>query len=222
MLPRRLEPEVMNDEAEARAYDAMDHGTVNRSFVVDFLRAWGGRSPVLDVATGSAQLPIALAREVAGAEIVGVDLSEPMLRLGRDNVRAARLSDRIRLERGDAKRLGYAAGRFGAVVCNAAIHHIPEPRLALAEIARVASANATIFVRDLVRPTSEAEVIRLVDLYAGSDADAQQKAMFQASFWAALTVEEVRSIVIDLGFSGDTVQLTSDRHWTWATRSRKS
>ena len=39
MLPRTLEPEVMDTAEEAVDYDAMDHGEVNRRFVGDFLRA---------------------------------------------------------------------------------------------------------------------------------------------------------------------------------------
>lgn len=218
MLQRTLEPEAMDDDAEARAYDAMDHATVNRSFIADLLRAWGGYGQVLDVACGSAWLPIDLCRVVSTAEVLGVDLSEAMLRLGRDNVRAAGLSHRIRLERGDAKRLSFAAATFGAVICNAAIHHLPQPELALAEMARVASPGATIFVRDLFRPASDADVVRLVDLYAGAEADERQKAMFRASFHAALTLDEVRALVAGLKFDPGTVQVSSDRHWTWSAR----
>ena len=39
MLHRVLEPEVMDTVEEARDYDAMDHSTVNRPFVTDFLFA---------------------------------------------------------------------------------------------------------------------------------------------------------------------------------------
>ena len=56
MLPRVLEPEVMDSAEEAHDYDAMDHGTVNRLFVEDFLAGWDGSNPILDVGTGTAQL----------------------------------------------------------------------------------------------------------------------------------------------------------------------
>src|SRR5262245_28528158 len=54
MLPRVLEPEVMDTEAEARDYDAMDHATVNRAFVADLLALWDGRGTALDLGTGTA------------------------------------------------------------------------------------------------------------------------------------------------------------------------
>src|SRR5262249_42714097 len=87
MLPRVLEPEVMDSAEEAGDYDAMDHAQVNRVFVADFLAVWDGRGPVLDVGTGTAQIPIELCRQAAGVEVVGVDLAEHMLAVGRANVR---------------------------------------------------------------------------------------------------------------------------------------
>jgi hypothetical protein len=42
--------------------------------------------------------------------------------------------------------------------------------------------------------------------------------LFRDSLRAALTLNEVRQLVGELGFEGDTVQTTSDRHWTWSAR----
>ena len=112
MLPRTLEPEVMDTPEEARDYDAMDHAAVNRVFVDDFLAAWDGRGPLLDVGTGTAQIPVALCRSHPNAEVVGIDLAEHMLAVGRENVRRAGLESRIRLERWDAKQMPCPDGAF--------------------------------------------------------------------------------------------------------------
>ncbi len=214
MLSRVLEPEVMDSAEEARDYDAMDHAAVNRVFVADFLAAWDGRSPILDLGTGTAQIPIGLCRQAPTAQVVAVDLAEHMLRLGRENVRRAGFADRIRLERHDAKQLPYAAGSFAALISNSIVHHIPEPRRVLAEMVRVTCPGGLLFVRDLARPADDAAVKHLVATYAG-DANAQQQALFEASLRAALTLAEVRGLVAGLGSDPSTVQLTSDRHWTW-------
>ena len=89
MLPRTLEPEVMDTPEEARDYDAMDHAAVNRAFVDDFLAAWTGGEPVLDVGTGTAQIPAELCRRHAGVRVVAVDLAGHMLELGAANLRRA-------------------------------------------------------------------------------------------------------------------------------------
>src|SRR5215472_18529062 len=99
MLSRVLEPEVMDSAEEARDYDAMDHSTVNRVFATDFLAAWDGRGPLLDVGTGTAQIPLELCRQHPTAEVIAVDLAEHMLALGRENVRRAGLEGRVRLQR---------------------------------------------------------------------------------------------------------------------------
>jgi ubiquinone/menaquinone biosynthesis C-methylase UbiE len=217
MLPRTLEPEVMDSVEEARDYDAMDYSAVNRQFVADFLAAWNGRGTVLDVGTGTAQIPIELCRQAGGIQVVAIDLAESMLRLGRDNVRRAGLDACIRLERGDAKNLPYAEGTFAAVISNSIVHHIPEPAGVLAEMVRVAAAGGTLFVRDLLRPADEATLESLVHTYA-ADANDHQRRMFGDSLRAALSLDEVRDRVRRLGFDPAGVRQTSDRHWTWCAR----
>src|SRR6266851_608500 len=103
MLPRVLEPEVMDSPEEARDYDAMDHAGVNRVFVADFSAIWNGQNPILDVGTGTAQIPLELCRQVSQAQVLGIDLAEEMLRVGQANILLANLENQVRLERSDAK-----------------------------------------------------------------------------------------------------------------------
>ncbi|HYT89768.1 MAG TPA: class I SAM-dependent methyltransferase [Gemmataceae bacterium] len=208
------EPEVMDSPEEARDYDAMDHTRVNRVFVADFLPLWQGRSPVLDVGTGTAQIPIELCRQVPAVTVVAIDLAEHMLAVGRENVRRAGLDERIRLERCDAKQTPFAARSFAAVISNSIVHHIPEPGQVLAEMVRVLAPGGVLFVRDLLRPDDDTAVRHLVATYAG-DANEHQRQMFEDSLRAALTLAEVRALVGKLGFAPEGVRQTTDRHWTW-------
>lgn len=218
MLPRVLEPEVMDTREEARDYDAMDHGAVNRLFIADFLAIWDGRNPLLDVGTGTAQIPIKLCRQAPAAQVVAVDLAQEMLRVAEENVRRAGLETRLRLELCNARSLPYADRTFGAVISNSIVHHIREPELVLAEMLRVLQPGGTVFVRDLLRPPDEATVERLVATYAG-DANRHQQQMFADSLRAALTLEETRQMVANVGYDPGAVQQITDRHWTWhATR----
>ena len=214
MLGRRLEPEVMDTVEEARDYDSMDHSTVNRLFVTDFLAVWTSANPILDVGTGTAQIPLELCRQSPHTQVVAIDLAEQMLQVGRRHVQEANLTDRIQLELIDAKHLPYPAGYFGAVISNSIVHHIPEPAGVLAEMVRVLAPGGTLFVRDLLRPLSEADLRRLVNLHAGQ-ANAHQQQMFADSLHAALTLEEIRALVAACGFPPDTIRQTTDRHWTW-------
>jgi ubiquinone/menaquinone biosynthesis C-methylase UbiE len=217
MLPRRLEPEVMDSPEEARDYDAMDHSAVNRVFVSDFLAVWDGGNPILDVGTGTAQIPVVLCRQNGCAQLLAVDLAGHMLRVAQSNVNYAGLANRIQLACQDAKRLPYAAGSFAAVLSNSIVHHIPEPAIVLAEMVRVVRAGGLLFVRDLLRPENAAIVQHLVATYAG-DANEHQQQMFGDSLRAALNLLDIRALVVELGFGPETVRQTTDRHWTWVAR----
>lgn len=219
MLARVLEPEVMDSPEEARDYDAMDHSTVNRVFAADFLAIWPGQGLILDVGTGTAQIPIELCRQSPRVEVIAVDLAEHMLNLGQENVVRAGLTNRIKLQRCDAKSLPFPDAAFAAVISNSIVHHIPEPSTVLAEMVRVVRPGGLLFVRDLLRPDEETTLQLLVRTYAG-DAHAHQQQMFAASLRAALTLAEIRQGVAALGFDPRQVQQTTDRHWTWAAPKR--
>jgi ubiquinone/menaquinone biosynthesis C-methylase UbiE len=218
MLSRQLEPEVMDTAEEAADYDAMDHREVNRRYVDDLLREAASRTirpgRVLDVGTGTALIPIELCRQAGSTcEVLGIDLADAMLAQGRRNVDRAGLVDRIQLKRLDAKDLPLPDAAFDIVMSNSIIHHIPEPSACLAEMVRLVRIGGLLFVRDLFRPESGADVERLVSQYAGSESQRQQQ-LFRQSLHASLTVDEVRSLTTPLGIASEAIRATSDRHWT--------
>jgi ubiquinone/menaquinone biosynthesis C-methylase UbiE len=220
MLPRTLEPEVMDEPDEARDYDAMDHAEVNRLFVRDFLELAGsarlGAEPhVLDVGTGTAQIPLELCRHDASWRVTAVDLSHEMLKLAERNVAAAGFCERVQVVYTDARRLPFPDGRFPAVMSNSIVHHIAEPGPVLAEMRRVLRPGGVLFVRDLLRPQDEHSLERLVAQYAGGENEHSQ-AMFRASLHAALTLDEVRQLLAAAALPPEWVRQTSDRHWTAA------
>ncbi|MBY0232925.1 MAG: class I SAM-dependent methyltransferase [Gemmataceae bacterium] len=216
MLPRTLETELMDTPEEAQGYDAMDHSAVNRAFAADFLALYRGIGPVLDVGTGTAQIPIEMVRQRESLGVVAVDAAEHMIALAEANVQRAGMAGRVVPRLANARRLPWAMGHFPAVASNSIVHHIPEPGPVLAEMARVLAPGGLLFVRDLLRPDSAAEAERLVSLHAAG-ATTHQRQMFRDSLHAALTVDEVRALVAPLGFA-DAVRRTSDRHWTLAGR----
>ncbi|QDT50765.1 Demethylrebeccamycin-D-glucose O-methyltransferase [Symmachiella dynata] len=220
-LQRILEPEVMDSAQEAIDYDTMDHTEVNRAFVDDLLAfAQFENSPVtelrvLDVGTGTAQIPVELCGRQLSMHVTGVDLAEEMLKVGNQNVAAAGFAQHITLERVDAKQLPYAAGTFDAVISNSIVHHIPDPLQVIVEMARVVRAGGVLFIRDLLRPDDEAELEQLVSTYA-ADTNNEQRQLFRQSLYAALTVAEVKSLLTTAGLPAQWCAQTSDRHWTIA------
>jgi ubiquinone/menaquinone biosynthesis C-methylase UbiE len=232
MLDRVLEPEYMDTAEEARDYDSMDHAEVNRRFVEDFLAAFSAlcvvpparerRFRTLDLGTGTAQIPIELCRRAECIDVVAVDAAAHMLELARRNIESAGLTGRIQVRQTDAKQLPFADDEFDAVISNSIIHHLPEPMLCLKEALRVCRPGGLLLFRDLMRPQTDAELSSLVDLYAppagSSSVEDHQRAMLSDSLQAALTLDEIRRFVTELGLPAAAVQATSDRHWTFSTK----
>jgi ubiquinone/menaquinone biosynthesis C-methylase UbiE len=216
-LPRVLENEVMDSMQDAIEYNNMDHEQVNRTFVDDLLAAGDFHGEILDLGTGTALLPIELCRRHLDCYVMAVDLAISMLDVARYNIEIAMLTDRIQLDHVDVKQLPHGDDRFAAVISNGALHHIPEPLAAFREAVRVTAPGGLLFFRDLVRPEDQAALQQLVETYAGQTNDRQRR-LFTDSLHAALTVEEVRDLVARLGFAPESVQATSDRHWTWVAR----
>ncbi len=224
MLPRILEPEVMDTVAEAVDYNSMDHSHVNRVFVDDLLTALAATpSPpgeawqIFDAGTGTALIPLELTSRGLDAVVTAGDLAEQMLIVARDNVRAAGQSDAIRLVLTDCKQLSDADATYHVVISNSIVHHIPEPVAVLAELWRVLQPGGLLFVRDLMRPADLATLDHQVQTYAG-DANAHQQQMFRDSLHAALTVSEVCDLLEQVGIPRDTARATSDRHWSIVAR----
>ncbi|MBI83650.1 MAG: hypothetical protein CMJ81_10680 [Planctomycetaceae bacterium] len=217
MLPRVLEPEVMDSLDEARDYDSMDHSRVNKSFVDDFFALNHCHDEILDVGVGTARIPIDLCKRHKEIRVVGIDLAACMLQIAEVNVELANLRERILLVRQDAKRLTFDNHRFDAVISNSIVHHVPEPVQVLAESIRVLKPGGLLFFRDLLRPENNRLVEQTVETYA-ADEDEHARQMFEASLRAALSLQEIIKFVTSLGFAAETVQVTSDRHWTWAAR----
>ena len=194
----------------------MDHGDLNRRFV-DALLAFGElNGDVLDLGTGTAQIPIELCQQNADCRVMAVDAAVAMLDVARVNLEIAGLTMRVQLDRADAKDLPYEDEMFGAVMSNSIVHHIPEPASVLSEAVRVLGPGGTLFFRDLLRPQSDGDLQTLVETYAAGESD-HARQMFSDSLRAALTLDEMRELASAVGIPPDAFTQTSDRHWPLAS-----
>ena len=103
----------------------------------------GGGPLVLDVASGTAGVAVQLAART-GARVVGVDLTEDMLRQGQANVSGAGLSSRIGLVAGQAERLPFPDGSFDALTFTYLLRYVGDPQATLTELARVVKPGGTM------------------------------------------------------------------------------
>ena len=99
------------------------------------------------------------------------------------------------------------------MISNTILHHIPEPLFFLEEAARVRKPGGVLVIRDLYRPETEEQAHELVRLHASTATADQQKMLFD-SLHAGLTLDEARAMVAEVGMTGASVEMTSDRHYT--------
>ena len=214
-MQRILEPEVMDTAEDAEEYDAMDFLEPNTKFALAALDLVAGlESPeILDIGTGTARIPILMAKRRRGLSILGVDLAHEMIRVAIDNVATAGVADAVRVQAMDAKHLRLPEGRYDLVMCNSTVHHLPDPVAGLKEIARVTKRGGAILVRDLARPATMDDAWAIVKRAAAGESRRQQQLFFD-SLCAALTPAEVEAALSKAGLATLTVSMVSDRHWS--------
>jgi len=212
-VPRLAEPEVMDLDAEVRAYACADFAEVNAAFVERLLAVAGPRSAVqaVDLGTGPGDIPLRVASARPGWRITAVDASEAMLRWARSAVVRAGVADRIRLVRADAKTLPFAAGTFDVVFSNSILHHLSSPERLWSEIRRVGRPGAAVFVRDLARPADAKTAWQIVRQYAARESSLLQEECYR-SLRAAYQPDEVRDQLRAAGLRTLEVANVTDRH----------
>jgi demethylmenaquinone methyltransferase / 2-methoxy-6-polyprenyl-1,4-benzoquinol methylase len=107
---------------------------------------------VLDVASGTAGVALQLAARGAG-RVVGVDLTEAMLREGRRRVTAAGRDGTVRLVAGKAERLPFPDGSFDALTFTYLLRYVRDPQATLAELARVLKPGGVMASLEFCVPT---------------------------------------------------------------------
>ena len=138
-----------------------------RRVALRMLRERGIPGRVLDVATGTADLALALAADLPEAEVIGVDLSEGMLGVGRQKVERNGLRARVRLEQADAENLPFEDGAFDAVTVAFGVRNFENLDKGLGELQRVLRPGGHLMVLEFSRPTSPL-VKGLMNLYSRS------------------------------------------------------
>ena len=116
---------------------------------------------VLDVATGTGDLAIAMARGGI-RKITGSDISEGMLAIGRKKADKAGLD--IDMVMADAQNLPFGEGSFDAVTSAFGIRNFPDPQTALDEMFRVLHPGGVVYILEFSKPDNNI-ILRLFRFY---------------------------------------------------------
>lgn len=141
----------------APKYDLLNHTLSmsidrvwRRRVVGEVRRAKPGR--ILDVATGTGDLAIAMARRIRDVQVLGVDLSEQMLAVARRKIEARGLDGRIVLDRGDAERLAVADASVDVATVGFGVRNFGDLGAGLRELARTIKPGGKVVILEFSRP----------------------------------------------------------------------
>ncbi len=150
-------------EAVAAMFDAIAprYDLLNRVLSLGIDQSWRKKAVamlqdqeprrILDVATGTADLAIE-ALKVNPEKVIGVDISEEMLRVGRQKVLDLGEQDRIELRRGDSERLPFSDRQFDAAIVAFGVRNFENLNKGLAEIHRVLKPGGALVVLEFSHP----------------------------------------------------------------------
>lgn len=111
-------------------------------------------SQILDIATGTGDLAITISKALPQASIIGADISENMLEVGKQKVIKKKLDDRIKMELGDSEKLKYNDGFFDAVTVAFGVRNYEDLDKGLKEMNRVTKTNGTVNILEFSKPTA--------------------------------------------------------------------
>jgi ubiquinone/menaquinone biosynthesis C-methylase UbiE len=218
-MGRVLEPEVMEGDDEAVAYDELDRRRGNiifQGFAEAAVRMGITEGRVLDVGTGSGRVAIRLARLAPAFQIEAVDLSRSMLELAQTNASASSVTN-VTFSVGNARELPFDDQSFDLVVSHQLLHQLADPLIVLQEIRRVAKRNGGILVRDIRRLPEPWMTMALQFWCAGYSPRLREQTC--ASFRAGLTAREFRQLVRESGIDRALVRTNWLTHQTIERRA---
>ena len=129
---------------------------------------------ILDAGCGFGTTAIVLAQAFPQSQVVGIDLSEPLLALAVQAAQAAGLGERVAFEKADVQQIPYDDGGFDVVVNVQMLHIVDDPVAMLDELERVLAPDGLLFLADIRRS------------WVG---------WFDKVFKSGLTIEEARALV---------------------------
>lgn len=214
-MQRILEPEIMEDVEQAKAYDAADFSRAHDRRVEVFSelappQAINGL--VLDLGCGSGDLDFRLLSELPSISLIGIDGSREMIKLAMSSVaqrpdfqeRATFIESYIPSEK-------LPRGPYVTIMSNSFLHHLHNPQVLWDTIKQLATSDTFIFVSDLRRPETLVEAATIMENLAGSEPEVLKRDFFN-SLCAAFEVSEVDAQIRTAGLAGLEARPLDDIH----------
>ncbi|MCF6278782.1 MAG: bifunctional demethylmenaquinone methyltransferase/2-methoxy-6-polyprenyl-1,4-benzoquinol methylase UbiE [Flavobacteriaceae bacterium] len=109
-------------------------------------------SDVLDIATGTGDLAINIAKNTSAKKIIGLDISEGMLNVGKEKIAKEKLSGKIEMILGDSEKLLFKDNSFDAITVAFGVRNFEHLEKGLSEILRVLRPSGTFVILETSVP----------------------------------------------------------------------
>ncbi len=107
---------------------------------------------ILDVACGTADSTVQIAKTIANAEVIGIDISDKMLEIGQEKVKKSALDEKIRFVKSFAEDIDFQDNTFNAVFVAFGVRNFADRLRGLSEMVRVVKPNGDIMILELSEP----------------------------------------------------------------------
>jgi demethylmenaquinone methyltransferase / 2-methoxy-6-polyprenyl-1,4-benzoquinol methylase len=107
---------------------------------------------VLDLATGTADMPVMLMKLLSPDKVIGIDISEAMLELGRRKVEKNNLNGKISLQAGDAENIHFSNASFFAATVAFGVRNFQNLEKGLSEIYRILKPGGKLVILEFSKP----------------------------------------------------------------------
>lgn len=137
-------------------YDLLNHllsANIDKIWRRRTIKKLGSFKPsyVLDIATGTGDFAVA-ATKLAGVKVVGVDISEGMLEVGRKKIEKKGLAGSVELLKADSENLPFEDKSFDAAIVGFGVRNFENLKKGLSEIYRVLKPGAVLYVLEFSKP----------------------------------------------------------------------
>lgn len=214
-MQRIPEPELMLDAAQARAYASADFAAPHQrciELLLDRHRELPGLGTALDLGCGPGDMTLRLARALPAWSIDALDGSPAMLALARDAARRDGVQSRVSFCEVVLPQGGPPRPSYDLLFSNSLLHHLDSPAVLWSAVPRWGRTGSFVFVMDLLRPSSDAEVLTLVDRYAAAEPEVLRRDFYN-SLRAAYEPAEVREQLLAARLADLALEIVSDRHF---------
>ena len=214
-MERIVEKELMDDPKHAIAYANADFEKINNRVIEIFDIEFPDieiKGTILDLGCGPGDITFRFAKRFPDSTVIGIDGAAIMIELAnQQKCRETEFLGNIKFIEAEIPVAPIPGIPYDLIVSNSLYHHLHDPEVLWKTILDYGSSGTKIFIVDLFRPDSKERADWLVNEYSGNEPEILKKDFYN-SLCASFEPAEVEQQLSNIGLSGLSVKIVSDRH----------